>query len=300
MSFLPISILAYILVAGAVVVDKILLKKAVSTPLAYAIYVNLLQFTVLLLIPFGFSLTFQTSTYLAISSGFISVFALITFFYSLKLSEASLVSPLIGAFTPLLALLIEWLILGQTLAPGQYLAILVLTFGTIIFTHTEWTHHFQLSHRLSWMLLSGFLFALSFVLLRQAFLQTSFINGLVISRVSAGFLALILLISPTIRSQVLDHHRGSPLVSRRSFALMIFGQIMGGASGLLITFAITLASASLVNSLFGVQYLAILAAALILAKKYPHVLGEKLSKRVAVQKLAGVAVLSLGLYLLAQ
>ena len=74
---------------------------------------------------------------------------------------------------------------------------------------------------------------------------------------------------------------------------------MGAISGLLISFGITLASASLVNSLFGVQYLVILFAAIFFAKKYPHLL-EELSRKVVTQKVVGIVIISVGLYLLAR
>src|SRR3990167_4490617 len=299
MSFLPIAIIAYALAAGSIVVDKILLKKSVQDPAVFTFFVNILQFAVILLIPFGFSFKWDTSTYLALASGVISVIALYTFFVSLKYNEAALTGPLVGAFNPLAALLIEAFVLGQLLTSGQYLAIAVLIAGTIVFTHDQWISRLQLNNRFAWIVASGFLFGISYVLLRQVFLETSFVNGLVISRLAAAAFALAFLMLPSVRRQVFSPSSRSPIVSRSALALTIGAQAMGGASGLLISFGITLASASLVNSLFGVQYLVILAAALIFAKKYPHLL-EELSGKVIIQKIIGVAIISVGLYLLAK
>lgn len=299
MSFLPIAILAYALAAGSIVADKILLKKSVTDPLTFTFFVNVLQFAIILLIPFGFSFYWNQTTFLAIASGIISVIALYTFFVSLKYNEAAITGPLVGAFNPLAALLIEGFFLGQLLTSGQYLAIAVLILGTIVFTHDQWISKLQFNNRFLWIIASGILFGISYVLLRQVFLETTFVNGLVISRLAAATFAATFLILPGVRRQIFSPNARSPIVSRSALALTISAQVMGGASGLLISFGVTLASASLVNSLFGVQYLVILAAALIFAKKYPHLL-EELSGRVITQKVIGVAIISVGLYLLAR
>lgn len=299
MSFLPIAILAYALAAGSIVIDKILLKKSVTDPLTFTFFVNILQFAIILLIPFGFSFSWNQTAFLAIASGVISVLALYTFFVSLKYNEAAITGPLVGAFNPLAALLIEAFVLGQLLTSGQYLAIAVLIMGTIVFTHDQWISKLQFNNRFLWIITSGILFGISYVLLRQVFLETSFVNGLVISRLAAAIFATTFLIFPSVRRQIFSPNARSPIVSRSALALTIGAQAMGGASGLLISFGITLASASLVNSLFGVQYLVILAAALIFAKKYPHLL-EELSRDVIVQKIIGVIIISVGLYLLAR
>lgn len=299
MSFLPIAILAYALAAGSIVADKILLKKSVSDPAVFTFFVNILQFAVILLIPFGFTFQWNTATYLAIASGVVSVLALYTFFVSLKYNEAAVTGPLVGAFNPLSALLIEGLFLGQLLTSTQYMAIAVLIVGTIVFTHDQWISELRLNHRFVWIVASGILFGIAYVLLRQVFLETTFVNGLVISRIAAAIFAATFLILPGVRRQIFSPNSKSPIVSHSALALTIGAQAMGGASGLLISFGITLASASLVNSLFGVQYLVILAAALVFAKKYPHLL-EELSRKVITQKIIGVTIISVGLYLLAR
>ena len=300
MSFLPIAIIAYILAAGSIVADKIMLKRSVSSPLVYTFFVNVLQFLVIFLIPFGFVFTLSESTYLAIASGVFSFAAIYTFFVSLKHYEASIAGPLIGVFNPFFALLLEGLFLHQLLTSTQYTAVLILMVGAVVFTHNQWSSKLKLDKALFWMIISGLLFAIAFVLLRQTFLQTSFVSGLVISRLAAGICALSLILIPSIRRQILSHRQNTPLSSRPVMALMLGGQVMGGMSGLLISFGITLASASLVNSLFGVQYLVILLSAIFLARKFPHVLDEELNRRVIVQKIIGVAILSIGLGLLAK
>ena len=151
------------------------------------------------------------------------------------------------------------------------------------------------------MLGSGFLFAVSYVLLRQAFLNDSFLNVFIISRLSAGSFALFFLFLPEVRKHLFTlRSRSREITSKEAFVLLTGGQIMGALSVTLIIFGVSLANPALVNAFFGVQYLVILAVSLLLAKKHPHLLDEPLSKSVITQKVAGASVLSLGLYLLAK
>lgn len=301
MSFLPIAVIAYALNAGALLVDKVLIRTTVPNPVVYTFYVNLLQLLVVLLIPFGFSPTLSTPTYFAIASGAIGILAFYTYFSSLKINEVSVVGPVVGTFNPLFALLLGGLFLGQLLSTQQYLAFFVLLIGTFILTWNFWKRGLGLNRKFLWMLASGFFFGLSYVLLREAFLGTTFLNGFIISRISAGGFALLFLLFPEVRKQIFHIERESHGVTSKTTLLLLgAGQVMGAISVTLITFGVSLASPALVNALFGVQYLVILVVSIILAQRNPQLLDEPLSKSAIYRKAAGAGVISLGLYLLAK
>lgn len=299
MSFLPIAIVAYIFNAGSILVDKILIKTAIPRPLAYTFYVNILQLLAVFLIPFGFTLEFDRSTYLAILAGLVGVFAFYTYFSSLKHNEASVVGPLVGMFNPLFALLLGGIFLSQILTRLQYVSFFILIIGAVFLTLNYWKTKISFGRKFLWMIASGFFFGLSYVLLREAFLGTTFLNAFIVSRLAAGCFTATFLIHPTIRKQVISFEKSEHgITSRRTQLLLISGQVMGALSVTLIAYGISLASPALVNSLFGVQYLVILISSIILSKKYPHLLGEHLSKHLILQKIIGAGIISLGLYLL--
>lgn len=298
LSFLPISILAYALNGLSLVIDKILIRKSIPQPVVYTFYVAILQFLVIFLIPFGFSLQFNQSFYLSLVSGLTSVVALYALYTSLKLNEASVVGPVVGSLNPLFTALIGTLVLNQYLSQSQYLAVLGLVLGALILTFNQAFAKIELSQKFWWMIGSGLFFAISYIFLRQAFLQDSFINVLVNSRLAAGILGLLLLV-PTSTRQAIFHPPGNFVHHSKTVAVFLaLGQAMGAGQGLLLAFATSLANPALVNSLFGVQYLTILIVALVLFQKYPNLLDEKLTRGVILQKLLGVAILSWGLYLL--
>ena len=157
----------------------------------------------------------------------------------------------------------------------------------------------RVNKQLALMFLSGFLFALTALTLRESFLASNFISGLVVSRVAGGLLVLPLLFSSHFRIQIFASRLTKHHFANKTSMLLLGGQLMGAVGGLLLTFAISLENPALVNSLFGVQYLVILTVALSLYKKHPHLFDERLTKSVVIQKIIGVLFLSLGLYLLA-
>ncbi len=298
-TFLPIAILAYALNGVSLVIDKSLIKQSIPNPLVYTFYVSFLQILVVFLIPFGFKFSWDSGFYLAVISGAVSVLALYAFFTALKLNAASIVGPIVGSLNPLFSAIIGGIFLSQLLTTNQYLAIGVLLTGALMLTFNQTFLKIELGRKFWWMVLAGLLFAISYVLLRAAFLQESFINVLIISRVAAGVITLAFLISPQLRNSIF-HQKNSPANSKMVWLFLGIGQIMGAVQGLLLAYAVALASPAVVNSLFGVQYIVILIAAAVLYRNYPHLLDENLTKLVVLQKMAGVAVLSFGLYLLTQ
>lgn len=301
MNFLPVSIIAYALNGGAILIDKILIKTALPKPLAYTFYVNLLQVLAVFLIPFGFTLNIDLAFFLAVLAGLFGVLAFYTLFSSLKHNEASVVGPLVGAFNPLFALALGGLFLGQILSFNQYLAFFMLLAGSLILTANLWKRKVQFSKKLLWIISSGFFFALSYLLIRESFLYSNFLDGFIISRIAAALIVLTFLIPKSIRKQIISFEKAEHgITSGKTLGLLIAGQVMGGLSVTFITFGVSLASPALVNSLFGVQYLVILIVSLLLAKKHPHLLEENFTRKIIIHKIIGAVIISIGLYLLAK
>ena len=298
MSFLPISILAYALNAGSIVIDKILIRNILPNPLIYTFYINILSLLVIILIPFGLNLNNQ-ALFMGATSGILFVFAVYTLFKALKLGEASVVGPVVGALNPLFTLLFVTFFLNQILTSSQIMGFSVLLTGALLLTVNIWLKKLRLNKQLFWMVISGFFFSLAYISLKETFLSSNLITGIVVSRVAAGLFVLPLIGFPSFRKQIFVK-RNDQFSNKKTLFLLILGQGMAATSGLLISIAISLASPALVNSLFGVQYLVILGVAIILARKHPQLLDESLTKGVLMQKLIGVGVLSLGVYLLSK
>lgn len=298
-NFLPVAILGYIFNGGSTLIDKILLSKSLPNPFIYTFYINILGLLALFLIPFGLVITPQVLIF-GLLAGLSFIFALIFYFESLKLGEASIVAPVVGSLNPLFTLLIGVFLLNQTITNIQFLAFVILIFGALVLTANIWINKFRLNNQLLYMSLAGAFFGLSAVLLRESFLASNFISGLVISRIGGATGVMFFLLKSKIRAQIFTSKVVHNNFINKTSLLMFSGQSMGALSGILIAFAISLTSPALVNSLFGVQYLVILGVALMLRKKHPQLLDETLTKSALTQKLIGVCILSLGVYMLSK
>ena len=298
-NFLPVAILAYIFNGTATVIDKILLQKSIPSPFAYVFYIGVLGLLVIFLLPFGVQFHYYPVLFGALS-GIAHNFALLTYFQSLKKGEVSVVGPVVGGLNPLFSLLIGSIFLGLVLNPAQLAAFFVLMLGALILTYRLWSQKLEMNRQLLFMIISGFLFAITYVLLKEAFISSNFITGLFISRLSAGLFVILFLFSPLTRKEVFSKRISGHNFINRTAILLLTGQVCGALSGLFISYAVSLSTPALVNALFGVQYLVILAAALTLGRNHPKLLDEHLTKFTLAQKLIGAGILSLGVYLLSK
>lgn len=298
-SYIPIAILAYALNGGAIIVDKILLRTSLPNPLVYTFYISLLGILTVFLIPLGLKLN-TTAVIFSIISGLFGTFAFLTFFKGLKLGEVSVVGPVVGALNPLFTLIFGIVLFNQILTSSQLTAFFLLLIGAVILTFNIWANKLKFSEQLFMMVLSGIFFAAASLFLKEAFLSSNFITGLVISRVAAALFVLLFLIPKNLRSQIFSSKLATNNFLNKTSILLLSGQTMGALFGLLWAYTISLTSPAVVNSLFGIQYLVILGAALILGKNHPKLLDETLSFGVITQKIIGAAILSFGVYLLSR
>lgn len=296
MNFILVAVLAYILNGGVILVDKILLKTSVPNASVYTFYINALGLISLLLLPFGVNFNLQIIIPGAVS-GVAFAFATLTFFQSLKSGEASVCAPVVGALNPFFGFILGSLFLNQVLNPQEITGFFVILAGTGILTFNLWFSKLGLNKQAFLMVLSGLLYAISFLFLKEVFSGSNFVTGLVFTRTAAAATVFCFLLSKKLRGQIFD---SQTFKFKSTSSLLLFGQSMGAGSGLLLVYATSLASPALVNSLFGMQYIVILGAALILGKNHPNLLDEKLTKSVIFQKILGAGILSFGVYLLSK
>lgn len=280
MNFLPFTIFAYLLNAVAVTADKFLLNKYIPNPIIYVFYISLISLVALIPIPFTHIPTINVFL-LANISTILWTFGAYFMFCALKVGQVSRVIPIIGTLTPLF-LLIHAAIYG-TIDLNQIWASGFLILGLILITLTNWKGKLQLKE-LVFEFGASALFAISYLLLREAYLKTDFLTVFAWSKIC---LLPLLIALPFIKSR--------PQSLR---PLFFAGQLAGGTSQLLLTFSISLATPALVNSLQGIQYVFLLIFSLFLSKRYPQVFAEKSSRLIFISKVTGIMFIFLGLFIL--
>lgn len=295
MSHLPFTLFAYFLNSVAVLVDKFLLTKHNLDPLIYIFYISLFSLLALLFLPF---VEMPGIEIIALSSLSTILWTLGAYmmYKALQFGRASRVIPIIGTLIPIL--LLAEAIVAHTVNDSQIVAVILLVFGLIFLTFPDWQGKIT-KKELNFEILSSVLFAVSYLVLREAYLQENFLSVLVWSRMILIPLGTLLLIIPHTRHIVLT--RKGPKINFTSKTGMLFlvGQAAGGTSELLLTFSIYLATPALVNSIQGSQYAFLFLFSLILARRLPSVFEESFSGLVLIQKFLGLALIGFGLYFLA-
>lgn len=294
MSYLPFALLSNLLNSVALTVDKFLLTKTIKDPLTYIFYFSLVSLTAVLLIPFVKLPTGQVLILASLSS-LVWTGGAYTMFKALQKGVVQRVIPVIGTLTPLFILIFNQT--GDHLSLNEKWAVFFLLSGLIFLNLT----YLKGGLKLQEILLEGcasVLFALAYILLRNAFLGGDFLSVFVWSRPVLIPLGVVILINPHLRRRVFQFRKNQDHFPKRSLMLFAFGQISAGFSELLLLFAISLANPAIVNSLQGTKYIFLTVFAFILGKRFPAIFAEKSAKLFNFFKFLGIILIFLGLYLL--
>ncbi len=291
MSWITIVLTGHFLNAVAFLMDKFLLAKKIPSPFVYAFFIGALGILAVVLIPFGFTVPSTPEILRALIAGSTFIIALIFFFSGLKENEASRVVPLTGGLVPAFTFVLAYFFLAERLGSHELLAFGCLLVGSVLISLERKGKASTKGYL--YAVLAGLVFAISFVLTKQVFIEQSFVSGFVWSRIGGFITAVALLLIPSARYGVF--HQPKQKGGGKTAALFFTGQIAGALGFVLVNYAISLASVSLVNAMQGVQYAFLLVMIAILSKKYPNILSEELHGWVLVQKIAAIIFISLGI-----
>lgn len=296
MNWLAIVLAGHFLNALAFLMDKFLLSsKRIPSPFVYAFFIGALGILALVLIPFGFSVPSQTEIARALVAGATFILALVFFFAGLKENEASRVIPLTGALVPAFTFVLAYFTLGERLGQTEILAFVALVAGGVLITLER--HGKGSGKGYAYAVIAALVFAISFVITKQVFIEQNFVSGFVWSRIGGCIMALSFLLIPSARYGIF--HQPKQKGTGATMALFLVGQVSGALGFTLVNYAISLASVSLVNAMQGVQYAFVLVMIGLLSRKFPKILSEKLSGGVLVQKITAVVLISVGIGLIA-
>ncbi|MBI5022832.1 MAG: DMT family transporter [Candidatus Magasanikbacteria bacterium] len=292
--WLLITAVAYFLNAIAAVVDKFLISKKISNSAVYAFYISALGLSGLILIPWGFGWIGWWNLAIVLAAGVTFTCALLHLFKGLAVNESSRITPFIGGLSPIFVFIFSFFLLGERLVGKQPLAFILIIIGTVFISLGKSSKK-NLVVGFWYAGISALMFGVSYTLTKLAYNNVSFINGFVWLRITTFIGGLFLLYSAANRR---DIFHPSEKTVQKAGPLFLFGQVAGAASFLLINYAISISSVTIVNALQGLQYVFLLIMILILARLRPQVLEEKLRGVVLTQKISAIVLIGAGLYLL--
>lgn len=296
MNYLIIAISAYLLNAVAVTVDKILLVRRLPNPALYVFYISCFSLVVLFGVPFtSFP---QTGVFFVASAATILwTFGAYFMFRALKTGEAIRVIPVIGTLIPIILLFMSSV--SGSIKLDEVWAVIFLLFGLtfLIFSYLKGKFSFE---EIGQELISALFFANSYFLLKMAYDASSFLPVFVYSKLILVPIILAILTLPFLRKRVFSapHHEEKINLYSKTGLLLLTGQSSGGASQLLLAFAISLANPAVINSIQGIQYVFLFLLGLVLAKRYPLAFNDKLTRSHFFAKIIGIILILFGLWVL--
>lgn len=308
MNWLVVATIAYFLTAFAVILDKFLLSsKKVSHPAIYAFYSGLLSLSAFLLFPFGFHLVSLNGAILSIFAGIIFIFGILSLFFALTKSEASQVVPTVGAATPVATYFFSMLLLGEKLSNYQILGLFALISGGLLIS-LEISGKDKRAKKgffsgFPSSILAGVLLAVAFTLFKNLFEQDNFINVYIWTRFGLLAGSISLLFHPGWRKAILSSLKGfkNPQeTNKRSGLLFVFNKILGGSGSILLNFAISIGSVTLVNALVSVEYVFIFILGILFSHWFPDFFQERKNPGVILQKIAAIVIITFGLVMVSK
>lgn len=318
--WLAVSIVAYFINAGVFVADKFILSKKIHSSIVYAFFVGIWSvFNIVLLIldPWFPSIN---ELLIDLGAGILFLFTLVFWYKALHQSEATRVVPVVGGLIPIFSLILSMIFLGEKLSQQQVLAFLILIAGGILISIKRTRFYLigqivervrevfgdvlgeiHAQYRPSRRLLinstiSALFFAAFYVLMKYIYLHQPFIGGFVWSRLGTFLGAMFILLIPAWRRQINEHQKDTS--SPKNLSYFLFVRILAAIAFIMLNWAISLGNVALVNAMQGVQYAFLLILAFVISAKYPKVWKEELGHGILLQKMIGVMLIGLGLYVL--
>lgn len=289
------AIAGYTLLAIVSILDKSILEKSVKKPSVYTFYSTIFFFLIFLALPFCTSITISGFWY-ALVSGLAFGFAMWAMFIALEYGEASHVTPLVGAVVALATYFFSASVLGETLGMSIKIGLGFLVLSSVLLAIERDKNHTRFHKGFAWAFLAGILFALSHVFAKVVYGVLPFFTGLVWTKGMVGFVALFALFVPGVLRAV--SNKGKDKVKEGGAKIVIWDKILGIIAVVLIQYAISIGSVTVVNGLAGIQYALMFIFIYFLTKFRPRVFSEKFTKREMIIETTAILFMIIGLLFL--
>ncbi len=301
MNWVLITLSATALWAVGNYIDKYVLDKhfrGIGGLTIFSGLMSLLTAIVLFFAPFShFQALPLRETLIILSSGVLLLLYILPYFQAMREREASEVVPLFQLIPPLV-LIISFFLIGEKIGVIQLLGFLLAFVGSVTISATKVKGLFKIHSSLFYMFLSSLGFALSSVLFKFIYLQSSFWTTLVYTSLGSFVAAAALFIFyPPYRreffklTKVLPSGVGIILVSESLMSRVAQG---------LFSFATTLVPVSLVAIVDSTQPAFVLFYGVLLTLFLPKLIKEDISFGNLLKKVVSLALLFSGVYLVSR
>lgn len=215
--------------------------------------------------------------------------------WSLSRDEVSRVTPISQSY-PLITVVFAVVLLGESLSVLESVAVVLAATGAIIaaLKFSRGTQPIGLSGTFGYLLIAVFLLASGQTLLKTITDDVSFWHALGLRGAGMAVVLLPMNLRGDIASELIRFVRRP-----RAIVALAIDVGLATAALALLTFAIATGPLSLTSAITGSTPLVVFFAAVLLGKKFPQLLGETLSSRLMIQKLAAAILVVTGLTIIA-
>lgn len=217
-------------------------------------------------------------------------YVLATYFYFLAVRKAE-ISRVISflSMTPIFVLFFAFVFLGERLTSLNYFGIILLVFGSFLISLKKNHSEYNISKAFFIVILASLFLSLRDLVIKFASINVSIWSALFWLGVGTGLTSLFLLAK---------HHPHLKKKSTIGIRHLLFGRIISSIGLLLFLIAISLASVSLVSALAKIQILIVFIGTLVLSNFHPHILKEKITASIVIQKIVAIVSILIGAFLL--
>ncbi len=228
----------------------------------------------------------------AIIGGVLNFCAGYFYYKAVKKEEVTRIAPLYS-FSPIFAIILAGVFLGEKIAPIHILGILIIVAGGILVDSRVVKHMF----RVNWVVMalvitSSVASVAGSVGFKMSYESIGFQSALVWFFAGAVMTSLVILLVSRNRKQFMRLFRTSR--RRKLSAIMLFSNIVGNAGRVAHNYAILLVPIAFVQAVEAFESAFVLVLAILLMRFFRGLEPEDLSRRVLAQKALSIAVIVSG------
>lgn len=295
MNWLFFALLSPLFFAIVVDIDKYILEKHVDDYRGMPIYGSIvaLIFGIVLWIIGGFPVLSLRDTLLIIFTGMLTIWGNAIYFKALSTDEASKLT-ILFQMTPIIALILSFLFLKETISFNQFIGFLLILFATIGISYNKKDLKINFSSTFILILFTDFLWAISYVLFKFIVDTNSFYK--IISYESFGIaLGGLVLYTyfPSIRNAFLKTNKK---IGKTVLKFVFFNEGLYVFGRLLNYFAISLGPVGLISVVGGTQVFFAIGLGWILTLSAPKIFRENISREGLYKKISMAILVLAGLW----
>lgn len=241
------------------------------------------------------AVTFGQAAILMVNGAFLTL-GIILYLYALDSDEASYVAPFMQ-FYPVFGFIFGFILLKEVLNANQILAGIFILLGSIILSYelTPGKKKFKLK-LVSLMLGACFFYSINAVIFKSIAVDEGFLTSLFWDMAGKFLFGVILFLAlKSYRTEFIG------MIKNNGFTVVflnIVNEIIGLIGEIATVFAVLMAPVALVQSLTGLQPVFVLIMGILLTVFFPKFSQEMLTRKHLTQKILGVVIITIGIYLL--